>query len=443
MKKTIAIIGAAGVLLWLGASYLTGFLAEKETRNLVERLNQQSQDYGVTNIDVYDRGLLSSKVTYSYNLPPSLAAMTGYKEAIKYSCDYDHGLIGISYSCDLMSIDAYRQFVAETFNGEDPITITGSIAAFGGIKQTISVDAIDTEIDGGGSIKVGASEFNLMSSGGLDKYDVSATIGASNIIDETSAFNISDIKLDAQLSKTELGLFAGNYSLETDQLAVTGPDETFSVSGFELNGNTSDNVETMDSVIQVSIKRLKNDQSSDMTMEDVSLAVDFTGINTEALIAYQEFARNLQTDLLVNVEYGEEPQMDPNQIMALLPIIEKMLGKDLNIKVAIKAKLDGKPNSFDFNLKLLEKMTFTQLSAFMFDPASVLKKINLELETSLHKTALGSNPAALEAIAQNPMFVSKDGSYSTSLVLGETSFLNGKTVSIQELQALLMAGAQR
>ena len=95
MKKTIIGLAIAGPALWLGASYITGSIAESETRNLVDQINQQSLEYGTAEISSYDRGVRSSSIRYSYSLPSSLAVMTGFKEKIEYQCEYDLSLIHI------------------------------------------------------------------------------------------------------------------------------------------------------------------------------------------------------------------------------------------------------------------------------------------------------------------------------------------------------------
>lgn len=443
MKKTIAILGASGVLLWLGGSYFTGSVAEQETRNLVDQLNQQSQEYGGLNVDQYDRGLFNSKVSFEYSLPSYLVALTEYKEPIKYSCHYDHGMTDIDYACDFLENEAYQQFVEKNFEGQNPIRVTGAISAFGGLTQTVSVDAIDKEIGDGGRFKIGASEISVKSTGEFQKYDLDAKIGAINIRDKEGDIALSDIVSSGHGYKTDLGLFAGTYSILSEQVSIKGRGEgqNFSMQGVSFTGSVTDRNEVMDSVGQLKVELVESDQNDQLTIKDTLLSFDFLGVNSEALVAYQEFTRNLQTDLLANIEQGEEPDMDPNQMMAMLPIVEKMLGKDLNVKVAAQANIGDQPNSFDFNLKLLEKLTFTQLSAFMFDPASVFKKLNIEINSNIHESSLQSNPVALEALKQSPMVVSGDGSYHTSLVLGEKPSLNGKDITIQELQAMLMAGA--
>ena len=68
MKKTLAVIAVSGVALWFGASYLSGSIAENETRKLVSQLNNNPDEYGVAQITSYERGVHNSTVQYQYKV---------------------------------------------------------------------------------------------------------------------------------------------------------------------------------------------------------------------------------------------------------------------------------------------------------------------------------------------------------------------------------------
>ena len=438
MKKTIIGLAIAVPALWLGTSYLTGSIAESETRNLVAKINQESLDYGTAEISSYDRGIQSSSIRYSYSLPPSLAVMTGFKEKIEYQCEYDHGITGIDYACSFSDNPAFQALLNERFGGENPVKITGAISAFGGLTQKISILPIEQKMEAGGVFKLAASEVLVESDNTMSEYEINATVGVLSIVDAAGDFSAGPIKIDMDIEATDLGLYAGHYSMVSDKLLMKDQGEEVEIRNLEVERKTIDRNETMDSVVVLNAKSVSSSQSDDNRLEDLSLSFDFLGVNSQALKEYQAFMRTLQADLMANVEHGGKSEMDPNQMMAMLPIVEKMLDKGLNIRIAAGADLGGNPNSLDFQLELLDKMTVTQMSAFMFDPESVLKKFKLRLKTKIDSSILEGNIAAKQAIERSAVFKSDGDSYSLDIQLGENSSLNGESVTFQELQGLVL-----
>ena len=89
--------------------------------------------------------------------------------------------------------------------------------------------------------------------------------------------------------------------------------------------------------------------------------------------------------------------------MAMLPILEKMLNKGLGVKLDLNARLNDTPNSLDFDFKLLEKTTFSQLTAFMFAPESILKHFDIRLSASLDAGLLDNKFGVGPILAARPI----------------------------------------
>ena len=129
-----------------------------------------------------------------------------------------------------------------------------------------------------------------------------------------------------------------------------------------------------------------------------------------------------------------------SRVMPMLPILEKMLSKGLGVKLDLNVRLDDTPNSLDFDSRLLEKTTFSQLTAFMFDPESILQHFDIRLSASLDADLLDNKLGAGPILAASPLVVADGQTYKTSLKLGAQPELNGEPISIEELQMILTQG---
>ena len=440
MKKSVIAIAVVAAAVVVGAPYVTGSIAESETRKIAEMMSSKPAEYGVATITAYERGYRSSTVSYDYELPVGLAVMTGAEGVFKYDCDYSHGIVGIDYSCHFNGNEGYAKFVTEHFNGEDPLSITGDISAFGGWSQELSTKLIDQTMEDGTVMKIEPSRIVVESDSGMSAFDSTAKIGAINISDKDGTLKMQPSVMDWVLKPTESGLFEADYSMEVGEFDFAKDGQNVKMSGVSMTGENVERGDKMDSSVMVKMKTVSADGPSPFSVEDAVISMDFLGVSSEALLEYQEFVNSMQDDLMASLDTNGELDIDPNQMMALLPVIEKMLDKDLNLKMAFSGDLMGKPNALDIDIKLLEKMSFAQFSAFMFNPESVLEKLTVNLNTSLNKELIDSNPAVAPMISNSPLF-SKDGSsYETKIKLGAESEVNGKKVTFQELQSMVMSG---
>jgi len=140
--KKIIILVLVIAAVFIGGPFYSGKVAETETMKLVEKMNQSSTEYGSTEVLKYDRGMRSTSARYKYTPPAAFAAFTKDFGEIVYTCDSSHGITGIDYTCSLEGESVYSKFVAENLDGKDPLSVYGSISAFGGISQTIALDEV-------------------------------------------------------------------------------------------------------------------------------------------------------------------------------------------------------------------------------------------------------------------------------------------------------------
>lgn len=142
MKKSVFISIFLTIALLLGAPYLSGKIAETQTLKWVDAIIREPKLYGDLDVVSYHREFASSRAKYAYTPPLLLAKILQSNDAIEYSCDSQHGVWGVDFACQLERAGAYIEFVEQRLAGVDPLSMHGSLSAFGKITQTLDFDAI-------------------------------------------------------------------------------------------------------------------------------------------------------------------------------------------------------------------------------------------------------------------------------------------------------------
>ena len=436
MRKMIIIaVVVVGVGL-AGAPYLSGFIAERETRNLANTLNEDGR-YGEFDIVAYERGMRSSRVGYEYTLPAYWQALLETSDPIKYACDYAHGMTGIVYHCDFKSDPVYQTMVDQYFAGEDPLSITGNISAFGGFDQTIELKALEQTLEDGAAIQLAAVKVVIESDSGFKEHDGKARIGALEIASDDGSFTLTDSEISWGTSTAPSGVMLVDFEVGMEDLGFADQQQTLSMRGLKMGATMDEKNGKLASKFLLASESIND---APVAIKDFKMRLDTVGLDSAAVLEYQAFIENMQAEILKSLESGEEQPAALSRAMAMLPILEKMLNKGLGVKLDLNVRLDDTPNSLDFDFKLLEKTTFSQLTAFMFDPESILKHFDIRLNASLDADLLDNKLGVGPLLAASPLVVAEGQTYKTSLKLGAQPELNGEPISIEELQMMLQGG---
>ena len=423
-------------LLFFGAPYYTGKVAETETLKLVDKINQSQSQYGVTEVLSYQRGVRSTTARYKYTPPGSLAKLSKDFGEIVYVCESDHGVLSIDYRCELEGESVYSKFVSEKLGGNDPLSVFGSISAFGGITQSISLDKIDDlEIDGVVlnfpqallTVETDANASTFQISGGSDEFQIHG---------DGETLSMGKTAIDADFSRLADLLFTGDIQIEIEDFEAIGKQGQTSFKNLLIASNAAELGETLSSNLAFSIKQLIVPNMPLESVEDLKFSVDLKGLNKQALIEYQQVINQMQRDATRSLD---DRQFEQAQMAKLIPVVENMLGKGLEVNMQTQTKLNAKKNSIAVNLKLLESLSFAQMPLFLTNPDQALKKLDLSLEASVDKTLVDSQPLGAGFIANSPLIDAKQNDYSLNLKLGEKIELNGVTMSFAELQGLVLS----
>ena len=433
MRKIIIIALVAAAVGLSGAPYLSGFIAEKETRNMANTLNEDGR-YGQIDIVAYERGMRSSRVESEYKLPAYWQTLLETSDPIKYACDYAHGMTGIVYHCDFKSNLAYEAVMDQYFAGEDPLLITGNISAFGGFDQTIELKALEQTLEDGAALKLATVKVVLESDSGFREHDGKARIGALEIASDDGSFTLTDSEISWDTSTAPSGLMLVDFEAGVEDLGFTDQQQTLSMRGLTMSNALDEKSGKLASKFLLASKAVNG---APVAIEDFKMRLAIAGLDSGALLEHQAFIENIQAEIL---ESGEAEPLALSRVMPMLPILEKMLNQGLGVKVDLNARLDDTPNSLEFDFKLLERTTFSQLTAFMFDPESILKHFDIRLNASLDAGLLDNKLGVGPILAASPMVVADGQTYKTSLQLGAQPALNGEPISIEELQMMIQGG---
>ena len=433
MRKIIIIALVAAAVGLSGAPYLSGFIAERETRNMADTLNEDGR-YGQIDIVSYERGMRASRVESEYTLPAYWQALLETSDPIKYACDYAHGMTGIVYNCDLKSNPAYEAVMDQYFAGEDPLLITGNISAFGGSDQTIELKAFEQTLEDGAALKLAAVKVVLESDSGFKGHDGKARIGALEITSTDGSFTLADSEISWDTSTAPSGLMLIDFEASVESLDFTDQQQTLSMRSLTMSNALDEKSGKLASKFLLASEAVNG---APVAIEDFKMGLAIAGLDSAALLEHQAFIENIQAEIL---ESGEARPLELSRVIPMLPILEKMLNRGLGVKLDLNVRLDDTPNSLDFDSRLLEKTTFSQLTAFMFDSESILKNFDIRLSASLDAGLLDNKLGVGPILAASPMVVADGQTYKTSLKLGAQPALNGEPISIEELQMMLTQG---
>ena len=433
MRKIIIIALVAAAVGLSGAPYLSGFIAERETRNMANTLNEDGR-YGQIDIVSYERGMRSSRVESEYTLPAYWQALLETSDPIKYACDYAHGMTGIVYNCDFKSNPAYEAVMDQYFAGEDPLLITGNISAFGGSDQTIELRALEQDLEDGVALKLAAVKVVIESDSGFREHDGKARIGALEITSNDGSFTLTDSEISWDTSTAPSGLMLVDFEASVEDLGFTDQQQTLSMRSLTMSNALDEKSGKLASKFLLASEAVNG---APVAIEDFKMGLAIAGLDSAAVLEYQAFIENIQAEIL---ESGGARPPELSRLMPMLPILEKMLNKGLGVKVDLNVRLDDTPNSLEFDSRLLEKTTFSQLTAFMFDPESILKNFDIRLSASLDAVLLDNKLGVGPLLAASPLVIADGQTYKTSLKLGAQPELNGEPISIEELQMMIQGG---
>lgn len=439
MKKSALLIVILIIALFIGAPYFTGKVAETETLKMVDVITQEPSRYGHLEVISYDRGFRSTYAQYRFTPPAILASILQSTEAIDYSCESDHGLLGIDYLCRVEGNGPYATFVKEKMNGKDPFSIHGSVSAFGKITQTYELEAHKNIELEGQMIDLPRALISIETNNDMTSFSFTGSSDTFQFADNEATLDVGNLQFKGNLTSIGAMLFTGPFELSLDKFNIKNKQESFALKQFSIATLNAENGDNMDNKAVVKIASIKTMNSLINSIENVVGAFELNGVDTKAFAEYQRASLDMQRQAMASFDAGQEPAVDPNMMLQLLPILESMLKPGLEMNFDLSAKLDGADNKFSLKSSLLEPLGFSDMAMFAINPEQILKKVDISLNTNLANSLIDADPMTSAIASQSPLLEKTSDAYKLKLAIGKKIELNGKTITFEELQRLTFA----
>jgi len=441
VKKSVFIGIGLTIALLLGAPYLSGKIAETQTLKWVDAINRESKLYGDLDVLSYHREFASSRAKYAYTPPLLLAKILQSNDAIEYSCDSQHGVWGVDFACQLERAGAYTEFVEQQLAGVDPLSMHGSLSAFGKITQTLEFDAIaNLDVDGQ-SVSTPRAIMTIETNQAMSALAFNGQVDAFEVENENRRFSLGEISFTGDVEAIADVFIVGDFAMSLDTFSLKNAGNEVALAGFSVYSESLENGDNLDSYSIVKIASLETSDATVADVEDFTLTTELNGLDTAALLEYQALSMQLQREWLATLESSNVANSDQNTLLQMLPIIESMLKPGLEIKIAAQAKLDGTDNSVVLSSLLLEPLTLAQMPLFLADPEAALKKLDSHIDASLAKSFVDLQPIVAGIIAHSPLIEVTADHYQLTLTMGNEIELNGQVISLQTLQSLALGNA--
>jgi len=422
MKKIILILVVLlAVVAFIGMPYITGSVAEKETRKLIEQTNQQSSSFAYTEIVKYNRSFKSTEASFK-----SLLSSDGDETEVYYSCNGSHGVTSYSYRCEIDSFDEYKVFVEEYLQGKDPLSLTGSVSVFGAIHQRVNLDKIEPVKIEDGTLSSAGGFIDIETDQSLSGFKLEGDFGTSEFSDDEGSFKINSIKLNGDIDVADDGVQLGEFDFIASKFFIQAEDSVVEVEAFELDTESTGNSKSIAFEYAIKTKNV-NIQSPDADIPAIKEAkINFSG---------EGFDRASVAQLTkIFQEMSEQGDITPQQQAVLIPAAEGLLKEGLGLSLDIDVNVDNDKMTSTTNLKLIEDATITDFSAVIFNPESILDKLAYDSSSFIPSSMLSLDASFAPIVENSPLFIQKGDGFKSELVLKKNNMsINGKKVTFDEL----------
>lgn len=437
MKKRLSALLILPIALFAAAPYVTGKIAESETMKMVDTMKLDTTSYGDIDVLSYERSYRSTSAKYRYTLPTTLAAILQIKGPIVYGCESQHGVLGIDYVCHLQGENAYRDFVNDKLAGKDPFSMYGSVSAFGAITQTYEFNAIkDFDLEGQ-LVTTPNALLSIETDNKMSAFKFKGGTESFKLKDEEGRLDVGTMTFDGDMTSIAEMVLTGSFNLSLDTLRFKSDETRFSLSDFTVSSVNHESGDNINSKGVLTLGSMDIADNAISRIDNVNVAVELNGVDTDAFSEYQAFAMNIQQQALVASDAGQAPPVDPNSMLAMLPMLERMLKAGLALNLDAKAKLNGSDNTFQLGASLVESLTLAEMGIFVVAPEQALKKLDINIDTQLANALVDTQPMLAEMLSQSPLIEKSNDHYTLAFSSNKSIQLNGKTITFDELQELV------
>ena len=425
MKKTIFALVVVFIIALIAMPYVTGKVAHSETEKLVDRMNQDTAQFGYTEITSYERSYKSTQSSFKY-----LSPLGDDELEINYSCGGNHGVLSYAFECKIDSFEEYQEVVNKYLEGQDPLSVSGAVSVFGKIKQKVMLDAIQAKGTGGESVSFEGGDFDVTTNKGLNSFLVSGKLGALNILESNGNVSLDGSTLNMDIDVADDGLQFGNGNINIDKLKVIAEkDNTFQLAKMNLAFSAKENGDNIDFNYNVSGEGVETASDANrLSLDKVFLKFIVNGFDRSSAVKLNDIVKDI----------SEGGDVTPQQQAVVISAMEGTLKKGLNIKLDVNANAQKEEFVSNLDIRLIEDSTLADFSTVLYNPESILEKMNLSVTANIPDSFLPYVGPLAFVIPTSPLFNRQGEVSKTDISLKKNDIsLNGEKISFQELITLL------
>jgi len=432
MKKIISLIIVIIIVTIVVMPYITGRVAEQVSLQLVDQLNAQPNEYGEVEIANYERGLSNTDMQFSWAPAGAYAAL--FDQPLEYRCKGDHGVFEYSYQCKAQNVDGYTAFVEEYLEGNDPLTLGGSVSIFGTVTQLIELEPFTMTDDQGDQLSVNPGQLSISTDRNFTTFAIDGRFEGLNAKGDTGDFTVSDISGEGSVRLNKHNLYIGDMDISLDSIDLSpNQGEGLTMQDIKVLTVTRENGESLEMEYQFNVAELAqrkspaSDEQLDIKNVDMSFAIK--GAPMAAVAVLNEKIQAISSQ---NVD-------DQNAAMLSLgPDLESIFKTGFGVQTELSANYKTAPVNAAANIKLVGDLLFSDFLLLSVNPGGFFSKFEAGLQTAVPQSVLDSNPQAKFAISDNPLYSKTADGYRADIRLDKGRVnLNGQDMSIEEMLALL------
>nr|WP_320049777.1 DUF945 family protein [uncultured Desulfuromonas sp.] len=443
MKKILS-VALILVAILAAAPFVNGLMMEKTLRSQVDRINEIYADRPFSpqiEITRYDRGFASSEIEFLCTIPQMQGLEGDITLILTESAK--HGFIGVSSTTSLSQNSWYSEFINDSLNGQDPLSITSQFTPFSGITSTVALESFEVDVDGDlvlfspGELimKTDPALKHLVADGHFDGF---ASPGIMDIRDITLSSDltlISDIIMDGE----------STFTVGTINLGDSSRDKRVELSS--LKGSSTidydDSSKTLSTQVKYTIDKVVADNEE---INTIRLTAGINQLDAEGLENFYTAYCDMMNEMLANLAAMQNDPQQAEEMMAqqfamigiaLLPELEKLLKKDLQIEISdFHMALPQGEVEGNFAIGLKNDMTLASIATLTQQPEKLVDVFSFTSNFTLPDGLIPDQESLLIPLLpgmQSGVFEQKDDKLvHTAQVMDDKLLLNGKEFVLRQ-----------
>ena len=445
MKKRIIVGLVAVAAVAGGLPYVTGYVAESQTKQSVADFNLQSQSlYGQVEIVKYERGYNSTYAEYKWVTNPELQQELAISEIV-LSCDGTHNMLSFDYSCVLKNMGPQDEQIRAVFKGKEPLIVEGNIGLTGDETSLMTINPFEIITPSNVRITSDGGRISTSANASMSELKVEGTFSPVTVVDTSGGeVRISESTLTMDGGMLEKKYFLGDSVVNVNDITVIAPmldvpvvvnDVSMVSSGQVDNGMYSGSGSF--NIGQFTLPAALNKRTNtDVLVKDVSIGLSFADAPFAPLAELSDYSSKLAEQ--ASATGAVDPGMMGMDEEYLKAQVLALLKKDLAINLWVNSDINEGALESHVNTRLTKDITAEFISELETGGAlaglKLLQMVDMDILVAIPDSVIQLSPEVAMMAAMSNRFVADDSGLTAKLVLQDGAItLNGQPTSIEAL----------